>query len=104
VKQIPPRGPVKFSRRFTGTYQLHFQGSIVSQARKQNETDINVHVVFLIGLLDSYDGSDVFLENAAGFSSDYTASYPITQLFLVLKSWSTLHRIFLSTITNNYAY
>jgi hypothetical protein len=42
-----------------------------------------LHPGFLLGLFfDPEEGSDIFLRNVGRLSTDYTALYPVTEIFL----------------------
>jgi hypothetical protein len=74
---------LKVNRRFGGTYRIHLQEQIISQARNQHEAGSKktsacylLHAGFLLGFFfDSEDG-DMFFRNVVCFSTDYTALYP----------------------------
>jgi hypothetical protein len=83
---IMPFSPLKVNRHFRGTYHLHFQSRIVSQARNQ-------HVAVIRQSSDWYVGNDVFLRNVGWLSTVYMVIYPRTlHCFIGLRSLNFVNK------------
>jgi hypothetical protein len=73
--------PLKFNRRFGGTYHFHLQFRRISQTRNQGALLATCfHAGFFFGLFfDLEDEADMFLRNVGWLSADYTTLYPRRQ-------------------------
>jgi hypothetical protein len=79
---MTPCGPLKFNRRFRGTYHLPHQGRRISRARNRRESKWQAE----LGLFfDPEDGGDTFLRIVGWFSMDHTALYSRRQYFHNLR-------------------
>jgi hypothetical protein len=73
-----PCSPLKFNRRFGGTYSTRLHGRI-SRAKYQRESRLQAgrfHAGNLLDLFDSEYGSHMSFRNVGWLSTGYTALYP----------------------------